>query len=152
MAELMCLESLVESRARLDPVIFRDSRILDNMLAMESASVVSLDYFATVQKDNNIRPYMRADIVKWMMEVRVAPLMVVDGATPERGPRFRCREFKGAGPHSEMAGAGGGGRVLASRPPAASVPDHPREPPREALGYRGTRLIVFGVGLLEDGC
>jgi len=76
MAELMCLESMVESRARLDPVIFRDPRILDNMLANEAASVVAADYFDTVQKDNQIRPYMRADIVKWMMEVG-----------PEKGPR-----------------------------------------------------------------
>lgn len=69
MADLMCLESIVESRARLDPVIFRDPRILDNMLANESASVVVEDYFETTQKDNNIRPFMRSDIVVWMMEV-----------------------------------------------------------------------------------
>lgn len=69
MADLMCLESIVESRARLDPVIFRDPRILDNMLANECASVVTEDYFETTQKDNHIRAYMRSDIVVWMMEV-----------------------------------------------------------------------------------
>ncbi|XP_059470628.1 G1/S-specific cyclin-D2-like [Neocloeon triangulifer] len=66
---LLCLESIAESRASMDPVIFRDPRILDNMLANEAASVVSADYFATTQKDTHVRPYMRADIVEWMMEV-----------------------------------------------------------------------------------
>ncbi|XP_065350416.1 G1/S-specific cyclin-D2-like [Cloeon dipterum] len=69
MADLICLESFTESRARMDPVIFHDPRILENMLVNEEASVVPCDYFATVQKDSQVQPYMRADIVTWMTEV-----------------------------------------------------------------------------------
>jgi hypothetical protein len=134
MADLMCLERIVESRARLDPVIFRDPRILDNMLANESASVVAEDYFETTQKDNHIRAFMRSDIVMWMMEVGAvgrtrAPLtlflcqmrVIMGGLMWAHIPTWRAQ--------------GGGGRVacFAARPPAA---DHRRRGPTLRNGPR----------------
>ncbi|XP_059480526.1 G1/S-specific cyclin-D2-like [Neocloeon triangulifer] len=64
---LLCTESLSVNRGGHDPVIFADSRVLENLLAEEGRTLIEQDYFKTVQKD--ITPNMRSVVVSWMMEV-----------------------------------------------------------------------------------
>ncbi|XP_054262873.1 G1/S-specific cyclin-D3-like [Macrosteles quadrilineatus] len=70
MADLLCAErigSVSESVADLDPTIFSDRRVLDNLLTEESRYIPRCNYFATVQ--TGLLPFMRKVVATWMMEV-----------------------------------------------------------------------------------
>lgn len=55
------------NRARADPHMVTDPRVMDNMLLLEKTTVPHCDYFATVQTD--IRPFMRKLVTIWMLEL-----------------------------------------------------------------------------------
>lgn len=54
-------------RAKEDPVLLRDQRVLDSLLAIEDRYLPSPSYFSCVQKD--IEPWMRNRVATWMLEV-----------------------------------------------------------------------------------
>lgn len=54
-------------RARKDPVLLHDDRILQNLLELEERYLVSTSYFECVQRD--VQPYMRKIVATWMMQV-----------------------------------------------------------------------------------
>ena len=51
-----------------DPALLNDSRVLQNMLAIEDRYLASPSYFQNVQKD--IEMWMRNRVASWMLEVR----------------------------------------------------------------------------------
>lgn len=56
-----------ECRAYADPVLLKDSRVLDNLLNSEERHVPSASYFDCVQPD--LKPHMRKIVTEWMLEV-----------------------------------------------------------------------------------
>lgn len=54
-------------RAKKDPVLLHDDRILQNLLELEERYLVSTSYFECVQRD--VQPYMRKIVSGWMMQV-----------------------------------------------------------------------------------
>ncbi|KAK4887266.1 hypothetical protein RN001_003537 [Aquatica leii] len=66
--ELSCTENpSAVNFAQKDPTIFRDVRVIENLLKDESMYVCPCDYFTDVQVE--IQPYMRNVVATWMMEV-----------------------------------------------------------------------------------
>jgi len=67
---LQCDETCVGERvirARRDPTLLDDSRVLENLLKLEDRYLVSTNYFDHVQED--VKPYMREMVATWMMQV-----------------------------------------------------------------------------------
>lgn len=54
--------------AKKDPSIFKDFRVLENLLRDETLYVPKCNYFEEIQVD--IQPYMRKVVTTWMLEVR----------------------------------------------------------------------------------
>jgi len=67
---LVCGETYVGERlirAKKDPVLLQDRRVLKNLLDLEDKYVIHTNYFECVQMD--IQPYMRQIVATWMMQV-----------------------------------------------------------------------------------
>ena len=68
--ELFCCENPMDygmiKRAFEDPVLLRDDRVLQNLLATEEKYLPSPSYFQCVQTD--IHPWMRNKVAQWMLE------------------------------------------------------------------------------------
>lgn len=54
-------------RAVKDKAIFKDHRVIKNLLANEKLYLPNCDYFVKVQ--NDIQPFMRRVVTTWMLEV-----------------------------------------------------------------------------------
>ncbi|XP_064095568.1 G1/S-specific cyclin-D2-like [Macrobrachium nipponense] len=71
MEELYCSEAPATCQegpiAEADPTLLDDHRVLDNLLHLQPCSIPPQDYFVHIQ--NDIQPYMRKVVAKWMMEV-----------------------------------------------------------------------------------
>lgn len=68
--ELLCVERLggVDNRtAEIDPVIYSDMRVLENLLSCEGYYIPKCNYFSQIQTD--IKPFMRKVVATWMLEV-----------------------------------------------------------------------------------
>ncbi|WAR07174.1 CCND2-like protein [Mya arenaria] len=65
--DLMCIETDAPRRAYEDPVLIQDSRVLQNLLALEDRYQPNPNYFKCVQTD--IKRYMRKMVAQWMLEV-----------------------------------------------------------------------------------
>uniref|UniRef100_A0A3P9MWS3 G1/S-specific cyclin-D2 n=1 Tax=Poecilia reticulata TaxID=8081 RepID=A0A3P9MWS3_POERE len=65
--ELLCLEMDTSIRARPDPNLLRDDRVLQRLLTIEERFLPQYSYFKGVQKD--IQPFMRRMVATWMLEV-----------------------------------------------------------------------------------
>ncbi|CAI5777628.1 S-specific cyclin-D3 isoform X1 [Podarcis lilfordi] len=63
--ELLCVEGVI--RAKRDPQLLRDRRVLQNLLSQEERYSPRVSYFQCVQKE--IQPYMRKMLAFWMLEV-----------------------------------------------------------------------------------
>lgn len=55
--------------AEKDPSIFKDFRVLENLLRDEPLYIPKCNYFEEIQVD--IQPYMRKVVTTWMLEVRI---------------------------------------------------------------------------------
>uniref|UniRef100_G3PKU6 G1/S-specific cyclin-D2 n=1 Tax=Gasterosteus aculeatus TaxID=69293 RepID=G3PKU6_GASAC len=64
--ELLCLE-MDTIRARPDPNLLCDDRVLQSLLTIEERFLPQHSYFKSVQKD--IQPFMRRMVATWMLEV-----------------------------------------------------------------------------------
>lgn len=67
--ELLCLEMDTSIRARPDPNLLRDDRVLQRLLTIEERFLPQYSYFKGVQKD--IQPFMRRMVATWMLEVPI---------------------------------------------------------------------------------
>ncbi|XP_055365927.1 G1/S-specific cyclin-D2a isoform X2 [Betta splendens] len=65
--ELLCLEMDTIIRARPDPNLLCDDRVLQRLLTIEERFLPQYSYFKGVQKD--IQPFMRRMVATWMLEV-----------------------------------------------------------------------------------
>ena len=65
--ELLCLEMDTVIRARPDPNLLCDDRVLQSLLTIEERFLPQYSYFKGVQKD--IQPFMRRMLATWMLEV-----------------------------------------------------------------------------------
>lgn len=65
--ELLCLEMDSVIRARPDPNLLADDRVLQSLLTIEERFLPQYSYFKGVQKD--IQPFMRRMVSTWMLEV-----------------------------------------------------------------------------------
>lgn len=66
--DLACAETSNKCiRAGKDRAIFRDERVITNLLKDEGFYVPNCDYFTEVQ--NDIQPFMRKVVTTWMLEV-----------------------------------------------------------------------------------
>ncbi|CAL8360654.1 unnamed protein product [Lota lota] len=65
--ELLCLEMDTAIRARPDPNLLCDDRVLQSLLTIEEQFIPQSSYFTCFQKD--IQPYMRRMVATWMLEV-----------------------------------------------------------------------------------
>lgn len=63
--ELLCVEGVI--RAKRDPQLLRDRRVMQNLLSQEERCCLRVSYFQCVQKE--IQPYMRKMLAFWMLEV-----------------------------------------------------------------------------------
>lgn len=64
---LYCMESDTAVKAKPDPNILYDDRVLQSLLTIEESFLPQCSYFQRVQKD--IQPYMRKMVADWMHEV-----------------------------------------------------------------------------------
>uniref|UniRef100_A0A8C6VZ13 Cyclin D2, a n=1 Tax=Nothobranchius furzeri TaxID=105023 RepID=A0A8C6VZ13_NOTFU len=65
--ELLCLEMDTNIRARPDPNLLCDDRVLQSLLTIEERFLPQFSYFKCVQRD--IQPFMRRMVATWMLEV-----------------------------------------------------------------------------------
>ncbi|KAK2832507.1 hypothetical protein Q7C36_015969 [Tachysurus vachellii] len=65
--ELLCHEKERVVKALLDPSVYSDDRVLQNLLTVEDAFLPQASYFQCVQKE--VQPYMRRIVATWMLEV-----------------------------------------------------------------------------------
>lgn len=65
--ELLCLEMDTIVRARPDPNLLYDDRVLQSLLTIEERFLPQCSYFKCIQKD--IQPFMRRMVATWMLEV-----------------------------------------------------------------------------------
>lgn len=72
--ELLCLEMDTIIRARPDPNLLSDDRVLQSLLTIEERFLPQYSYFKGVQKD--IQPFMRRMVATWMLEVTETPRQV----------------------------------------------------------------------------
>lgn len=80
-------------RARPDPNLLCDDRVLQSLLTIEERYLPQCSYFKCVQKD--IQPFMRRMVATWMLEVRnEAVLYVISVLTgPLQRPDFAYYSF-----------------------------------------------------------
>lgn len=71
--ELLCLEMDTIIRARPDPNLLYDDRVLQSLLTIEERFLPQCSYFKCVQKD--IQPFMRRMVATWMLEKSVSEWM-----------------------------------------------------------------------------
>lgn len=71
--DLACAETSNRKciRAVKDRAIFKDDRVINNLLKDEQFYVPNCDYFTDVQ--NDIQPFMRKVVTTWMLEVSRPP-------------------------------------------------------------------------------
>jgi len=79
MERLLCLEEVdcvqpTPKRAFRHETLLNDERVLRNLLAKEDAYMPSGSYFVFQEE---IRPYMRTVLTKWMMDVRTPWLFIL---------------------------------------------------------------------------
>lgn len=79
--ELLCGEGVI--RAKRDPQLLGNPRVLQNLLSQEERYSPSVSYFQCVQKE--IQPYMRKMLAFWMLEVCTGALEI--GVPRQRPPR-----------------------------------------------------------------
>lgn len=72
--ELLCLELDTNIRAKPDPNLLCDDRVLHSLLTIEEGFLPNY-YFKSVQKD--IQPFMRRMVATWMLEVKQPRLATV---------------------------------------------------------------------------
>uniref|UniRef100_A0A1B6EAC8 Cyclin N-terminal domain-containing protein n=1 Tax=Clastoptera arizonana TaxID=38151 RepID=A0A1B6EAC8_9HEMI len=65
--DLLCYETECECRAKVDPVLLNDDRVLKNLLNEEDRFAANISYFECVQKD--LTPDMRRIVAEWMLEI-----------------------------------------------------------------------------------
>uniref|UniRef100_A0A1B6CVJ1 Uncharacterized protein n=1 Tax=Clastoptera arizonana TaxID=38151 RepID=A0A1B6CVJ1_9HEMI len=72
--DLLCWEKIGSgdsqidnNKAKFDPVIFSEMRVLTNLLSVEKYYVPSCNYFSRVSTD--VQPFMRKVVAGWMLEV-----------------------------------------------------------------------------------
>ncbi|KAJ8261885.1 hypothetical protein GJAV_G00159580 [Gymnothorax javanicus] len=65
--ELLCLEVDTVLRARPDPNLLHDDRVLQSLLTIEERFLPQHSYFKCFQRD--IQPFMRRMVATWMLEV-----------------------------------------------------------------------------------
>lgn len=66
--DLKCTESIATNNlAKIDPHLYQDVRVVENLLNEEHSFVPSCNYFEETQTD--IEPYMRKVVTTWMLEV-----------------------------------------------------------------------------------
>lgn len=66
--DLQCTETIADSNiAKIDPQIFQDDRVIQNLLNDEHFFMPKCNYFEEVQTD--IEPFMRKVVTTWMLEV-----------------------------------------------------------------------------------
>ena len=65
--DLLCTEMTDHNLAPMDAVIYKDERVLDNMLQLDDTLVPKFNYFHGFQK--SLEPYMREIVIEWMHEV-----------------------------------------------------------------------------------
>ena len=90
MERLLCLEEVdtiepAPKRAFRHEKLLNDRRVLRNLLAKEDAYMPSGSYFVFQEE---IRPYMRTVLTKWMMDVRTVSVVSVFG-----NRNFRSQEL-----------------------------------------------------------
>lgn len=73
--ELLCLEMDTIIRARPDPNLLYDDRVLQSLLTIEERFLPQCSYFKCIQKD--IQPFMRRMVATWMLEVCTYPIISV---------------------------------------------------------------------------
>jgi len=73
--ELLCLEMDTIVRARPDPNLLLDDRVLQSLLTIEERFLPQCSYFKCIQKD--IQPFMRRMVATWMLEVCTYPIISV---------------------------------------------------------------------------
>ena len=66
--DLFCTETESVKRSFEDPVLLKDDRVLQNLLATEDRYLPAPSYFNCVQTD--IKPFMRKMVATWMLEVK----------------------------------------------------------------------------------
>lgn len=65
---LACTESMTTANFALkDPTLFRDSRVIENLIRDEVKYIPMCNYFEQMQTD--IEPFMRKVVTTWMLEV-----------------------------------------------------------------------------------
>ena len=67
--DLLCCEVDSTKRAYEDPVLLKDDRVLQNLLASEDKYQAAPSYFNCVQKE--LKPFMRKMVSTWMLEVDI---------------------------------------------------------------------------------
>lgn len=65
--DFACTETATTRFAKRDPSIFKDFRVIENLLSDEILYVPKCNYFEEVQ--NDIQPFMRKVVTTWMLEV-----------------------------------------------------------------------------------
>lgn len=65
--DLFCHEGPKLKQSYKDPVLLKDERVLQNLLANEERYLPNGQYFEMIQRD--IKPYMRRMVATWMLEV-----------------------------------------------------------------------------------
>lgn len=66
--DLACTESIIPAIfADKDPAIFKDFRVIENLLNDEQFYVPESNYFEEFQSD--VQPFMRKVVTTWMLEV-----------------------------------------------------------------------------------
>lgn len=78
--ELLCGEGVI--RAKRDPQLLGNRRVLQNLLSQEERYSPNVSYFQCVQKE--IQPYMRKMLAFWMLEVCTGSLKI--GVPPPASP------------------------------------------------------------------
>lgn len=73
--ELLCLEMDTTTRARPDPNLLGDDRVLQSLLTIEERFLPQYSYFKGVQTD--IQPFMRRMVATWMLEVTETPRLII---------------------------------------------------------------------------
>uniref|UniRef100_A0ACB8F595 Uncharacterized protein n=1 Tax=Sphaerodactylus townsendi TaxID=933632 RepID=A0ACB8F595_9SAUR len=90
--ELLCWEGVI--RAKRDPQLLSDRRVLQNLLRQEERYSPNVSYFQCVQKE--IQPYMRKMLAFWMLEIPMRsiplPICPFDRWATEKHPV--CEEQK----------------------------------------------------------
>ncbi|KAG7256596.1 hypothetical protein CRUP_024428 [Coryphaenoides rupestris] len=117
--ELLCLEVDAVIRARPDPNLLCDERVLRSLLVAEERLLPQHSYFSCLQKE--LQPFMRRMVATWMLEVRGDPLRPLRPLRPPENPALytcsgggpsgvRTRSQWGSDPDPVPVGPGPGSR------------------------------------------